>query len=214
MRRIFFGGTFDPIHVGHTRLAMECQRQLAAPFIFVPNGAPPHKDFPQVAVAQRLAMVELAVEELNRACVQPSFAVDRLEIDLAAPSYTIVTLSTLRQRYPDDDLFWLIGMDSLVHLESWHRWQELTEFANLLVVNRPGWQLPQSGLVANWLAPKFAELDDAKQLGKVILLSTTPLDIASSTLKPLLQQSDRGKFLLPESVRDYIVAHRLYPSVN
>jgi nicotinate-nucleotide adenylyltransferase len=214
MRRIFFGGTFDPIHVGHTRLAMECQRQLAAPFVFVPNGTPPHKEHPQVSLSQRLAMVELAVAELNRASAMDCFAVDRLELDLAAPSYTIATLRTLRQRYPDDDLFWLIGMDSLANLATWRQWQELTDFANLLVVNRPGWQLPQTGSVAEWLKDRWLELSRAKRSGNVILLTTTPLDIASSALKQQLEQTDCGKFLLPESVRDYIRAHRLYHSVN
>lgn len=219
MMRVFFGGTFNPIHIGHARLALECQQQLSVPLAFVPCGDPPHKARPDVTAAQRLAMVQLVVDELNAVVDQPYFSVESVEVELDQQSFTIVTLQNLRQRYPNDALFWLIGMDSLVNLASWHRWQELTDWANLLVVNRPGWELPRTGAVAQWLAPR---LEDAAELrsqgsvaqGKVVLLQTTPLDIASSALRQQLYGADFGKFLLPESVRQYVAAQRLYHSVN
>ena len=217
--RVFFGGTFNPIHIGHARLALECQQQLAAPLAFVPCGDPPHKAPPDVTAAQRLAMVRLVVDELNTVVDQPYFSVEPMEMELEQRSFTVVTLQNLRQRYPNVPLYWLIGMDSLVNLASWHRWQELTDWANLLVVNRPGWELPQAGAVAEWLKPRLEKAAKVRSQGsvaqgKVVLLQTTPLDIASSALRQQLCRADFGKFLLPESVRQYVAAHRLYHSVN
>jgi nicotinate-nucleotide adenylyltransferase len=214
MKRVFFGGTFDPIHVGHTRLALECQQQLAAPLTFVPCGDPPHKELTFASASQRLAMVNLAVDELNETVGAQKFFVERMEIDHDQPSFTVTTLENLRRQHPNDSLFWLIGMDSLVHLASWHRWQELVTFANLLVVNRPGWSLPHEGVVADWLRDRFIEQDKVAHCGGVVILPTTLLDLASTSLRQQLRQPDLGKFLLPESVRQFVAEQGLYHHVN
>lgn len=214
MKRIFFGGTFNPIHIGHTRLALECQQQLAAPLAFVPCGDPPHKSRPEVTAQQRLTMVSLAVDELNAAVKQECFSVEPLEMELDQRSFTLITLQNLRRRYPNDVLYWLIGMDSLATLAAWHRWQELTDWANLLVVNRPGWTLPEEGVIAEWMAGKLVTPEQADVHGNVVLLPSTPLDIASRILRQQLQKADFGKFLLPESVRQYVSAQGLYHQVN
>lgn len=209
MKRIFFGGTFNPVHIGHTRLALECQRQLGADLAFVPCGDPPHK-VPEVTPEQRMAMVELAVAELNAVVGGNHFSVEPIEMLCNERSFTINTLQRLRQSYPDDCLFWLIGMDSLVNIASWQRWRELTDWANMLVVNRPNWQLPTTGVVADWLADKQAGPDQTHRFGKVVLLETTPLAIASSVLRQQMQRADVGKFLVPEPVRQYVYEQRLY----
>lgn len=209
MKRIFFGGTFNPIHIGHTRLALESQQLLGAEFAFVPCGDPPHKA-PEIGSEQRMAMVALAVAELNAAVNGDHFSVEPMEVERRERSFTINTLQRLRNRYPDDSLFWLIGMDSLVNLASWHRWQELTDWANLLVVNRPNWQLPTSGMVADWLIGKQVPPDQPPSYGSVVLLETTPLAVASSDLRQQMQRADIGKFLIPESVRQYAYEQRLY----
>lgn len=214
MKRIFFGGTFNPIHIGHTRLALECQQQLVAPLAFVPCGDPPHKTRPEVTAQQRLTMVGLAVDELNAAVNQTCFSVEPLETEVDRRSFTLITLQILRHRYPNDTLYWLLGMDSLATLATWHRWQELTDWANLLVVNRPGWTLPAEGVVAQWLKGKLTSDEQAGLHGNVVVVDSTPLDIASRTLRKQLQKADFGKFLLPESVRQYVSAQGLYHQVN
>lgn len=211
-RRIFFGGTFNPIHIGHTRVALECQQQLDADLVFVPCGDPPHKALPEVSASRRLAMVELAAAELNATMGEARFSVDALEVESQERSFTLNTLQRLRQRYPQGPLYWLIGMDSLVNLATWYRWQELTDWANILVVNRPGWQMPSAGVVFDWLASKQGQ--EPKDHGHVVLADTTPLAIASSVLRQQLHKQDFGKFLLPESVRQYAYEQRLYHRDN
>lgn len=210
MKRIYFGGTFNPIHIGHTRLALECQQQIGGKCIFVPCGDPSHKRRPTVSAAQRLAMVSLATNELNSCAVGQPFSVEAFEVERTQHSYTLTTLQYLRKSHPQSCLYWLMGMDSLVNLATWHEWQSLTEFANLLVVNRPGWSCPKRGAVARWLNDRLAAPSHEALHGKVVLLETTPLAISSSQLRQQCLQADTGKFLIPEAVRDYIATHGLY----
>lgn len=213
-KRIYFGGTFNPIHIGHLRVALECQRQLDAEFSFVPCGDPPHKKSPEVAARQRLHMVKLAVAELNTAAGAESFFAEPMEVERSERSFTIKTVQSLRAAYPQDTLFWLIGMDSLVNFASWHRWRELVDFTNVLVVNRPGWQMPGHGVVGEWLQDKLVAPEAAPISGKVVMLETTPLAISSSNLRSQLHHADFAKFLIPESVRQYAYEQRLYCSNN
>jgi nicotinate-nucleotide adenylyltransferase len=211
---LYFGGTFNPVHVGHTRLALECHLRTGARVTFMPCGDPPLKTKPQIAVAHRLAMLDLAVAELNQQAAHPVFAVDPWETETSGPSYTFNTLQALRLRNPYGVLAWVIGMDSLTSLNQWYRWRELTDVANLLVVNRPGWQRPTEGEVAEWLTQRERPCALFSSSGGVAFLETTPLPLSSSQLRWQLADGFPGKYLIPDSVCDYIHRHQLYFSTQ
>ena len=223
--KLYLGGTFNPVHIGHTRLALECHLRTGAEVMFVPSGDPPHKTKPHVALDHRIAMLNLAVEELNlyvmeiaqEADVQstkPVFGVELWETEVPGPSYTLHTLRELRRRDPYAVLVWIIGMDSLVNLHQWHRWQELTDSANLLVINRPGWNRPRTGAVANWLSLRELPLEQLSASGGVAFLQTTALPLASSDIRWQLADGAPGKYLVPDPVCRYIHQHHLYLSTN
>lgn len=214
-RTLYLGGTFNPVHIGHTRLALECHLHTGAEVVFVPCADPPHKTAPVISSDHRLAMLRLAIEELNATVTgRPVFQLDLRELERGGHSYTVDTLSLLRQSQPHAVLVWVIGMDSLVNLNSWHRWRELTDFANLLVIDRPGWQKPVSGDVAEWLRERECAAEQFSVSGGVALLATTPVSVSSSELRRQLAQGMPAKYLVPEPVGDYIRAHQLYLSIN
>ena len=145
----YFGGTFDPIHNGHLRMALELSEQLQFDeFSLVPCHRPPHRESPGCSDRVRAEMVELAIADCD------SLRMDDRELKRDSLSYSIDTLRQLREEYGEQvSLCWCVGMDSLVNLSSWYRWRELLDFAHLVVVARPGWDLPESGEVAQWLLP-------------------------------------------------------------
>lgn len=214
-RTLYLGGTFNPVHIGHTRLALECHLHTGAEVVFVPCADPPHKAAPMISVDHRLAMLRLAIHDLNSTVDnRPVFHLDLSEMERGGQSYTIDTLSVLRQTQPHAVLVWIIGMDSLVNLNTWHRWRELTDFANLLVVDRPGWQKPVSGQVAKWLSDRECAAEQFAVSGGVAFLSTTPVSVSSSDLRRQLAQGMPPKYLVPEPVSEYIRVHQLYLSIN
>lgn len=210
--KLFIGGTFNPIHIGHARLALECQAQTSASLVaFVPCCIPPHKASPDISQAARIDMVERTVDELNAQIPgRAPFTVEAYELEREEVSYTVTTLQALRARYPNDSLLWVIGMDSLVSLNRWHEWRHLTNFANLLVVNRPGWQKPQSGEVVEWLRGREKPLHQLGSRGGVAFIETTALDVHSSVIRKQVSTGHSAKFLVPDSVCRYIEDRRLY----
>src|SRR5438046_5526680 len=144
------GGTFDPVHYGHLRLADDVRAALALPEVrLIPAGDPPHRSAPHASASDRLAMLELARAEF------PSLAVDPREIHRGGKSYTILTLKALRADDLRRPLLWIIGADSFIGLPQWHRWQELFNLDHLIVAERPGLLLDQAlpvALVPEWKA--------------------------------------------------------------
>lgn len=202
------GGTFDPIHIGHLRPAIEARDELGlAEIRLIPNHIPPHRANPLCTSEQRLAMVRLAAAE-NR-----HFVVDERELQRDTPSYTIDTLIALRHELPDTPLCFLMGMDSLLSLPSWHRWQELLDYGHLVVSVRPGWQPDYSAEVAQLLACHHTT--DASALhrrlaGQIWLANNQPIELSATRLRALLHAGQDPRYLLPESVAEYIDQQRLY----
>ena len=206
-----FGGTFDPIHFGHLRPALELLEALSLQrLLLVPSAVPPHRDEPHATAGQRLAMLKLAVGE------QQGFVVDERELRRCGPSYMVDTLASLREETGETPLCLLLGLDAFLGLPGWHRWQELLELAHIVVTHRPGWALDETSMPqalrqamqGRWLADASALRLQAA--GGVLLHGVTQLDISATDIRARIADGKSANYLLPESVWQYIQQHHLY----
>lgn len=207
-----FGGTFDPIHFGHLRLAEEATEVLALAGVrFVPAGRPPHREGPGVSAADRLAMVRLATSGNAR------FTVDAGEVESDAPSYTVPTLERLRRELgAERPIVLLLGADAFSALPTWHRWQDLLELAHIVVAHRAGRAPEAAELPAELVQACVARHADSPVLlreapaGRVLALPMTPLAISATDIRARLAAGRSARYLLPPEVLDYIRSRRLY----
>jgi nicotinate-nucleotide adenylyltransferase len=209
-----FGGTFDPVHFGHLRLAEEATDLLGLSGVrWIPAGQPALRDTPRIGPRQRLDMVRLAIAG------NPRFELDPAEVDTSAPSYTVPTLERLRRSDAcgaDRPLVLLVGNDTFAGMVEWHRWEHLFELAHIAVAHRPGYSIDPERLPPE-LATVFHHRlrEDPAQLasapaGYLITLAMTPLDISATRIRSLLSKGASPRYLLPESVLAHIHEHRLY----
>ncbi len=205
------GGTFNPIHNGHIQTALELQQRLQVDTLrLMPSARPPHREQPAQSDQQRIDMVELAI------AAYPQLVIDCREFSRDGFSYTVDTLAVMRQELGDDcSLMFCAGMDSLVNLPAWSRWQSITDYAHLVIAARPGWSLDQisHSALQQWLAQRTVSSVEALHqtpAGKVMMVSLTPYDISSSAIRRGLQQGrDMADYVAP-AVLQYIQQHRLY----
>jgi nicotinate-nucleotide adenylyltransferase len=203
------GGTFNPVHFGHLRSAVELVEHLGlAQLRLMPAAVPPHRELPGCSAEHRAAMVELAIRGESR------LLCDRRELARSGPSYSIDSLIELRAELgADTPVLLVIGCDALLGLADWHRWRELLDYAHIVVLARPGWQLPEAGELGAWLARHRAAdqcpLREAPS-GCVHVEALRPLDISATEIRALLQSGKSVRYLLPEPVLDYIATHGLY----
>lgn len=208
------GGTFDPIHYGHLRLAEEMAEVLELQQVrILPAGQPPHRGQPRAAAHHRLEMARRAVAG------NPRFVLDAREIDKASPSYSVETLGALRQELPvGTPLVLFMGADAFMGLTTWHRWRELLDLAHLAVAHRPGfssavWEdaLPEPlrKLLATRRSEQPAELLE-RPGGRILLHAITQLDISASQIRARALRGQSLRYLLPDSVIDYINENHLY----
>ncbi|MCX9154717.1 nicotinate-nucleotide adenylyltransferase [Niveibacterium sp. 24ML] len=205
------GGTFDPIHNGHLRLAEEAVTQLGLGRIrLIPAGRPAHRGAPGASAAQRLDMVQLAAAE------NPRLEVDAAEVLSEAPSYTVPTLERLRAELGDArQLVLLLGADAFAGLPSWHRWTTLFELAHIAVATRPGHTLELAALspaLAEQCRQRESAADalQARPHGCIVRFPITALDISATAIRTLCARRESPRYLLPEGVVDYIAQHGLY----
>jgi len=206
------GGTFDPIHFGHLRLAEELAQQLElAEVRFIPSGRPWHRDAPGAMPEQRLEMVRLAIAG------NPRFRLDGCEVSSAAPGYTVEILSKLRQELgADRPLCLLVGADAFLGLATWHRWQALFELAHIAVAQRPGFPLLLEHMEDTLRTAVEGRMSsDPQQLqttscGKVLACPITPLDISATRIRAAIKAGKSPRYLLPDAVVDYIQTNHLY----
>jgi nicotinate-nucleotide adenylyltransferase len=207
-----FGGTFDPIHYGHLRTALEVLQRLSLTKVcFVPCANPPHRDAATVAGASRLDMVRAAVAD------QSSFVVDDREFKREGPSYSVDTLGSLRSENPSVSLCLLMGMDSFLGLPDWYHWEDIMTLAHIVVAHRPGWRVPEEGVLGELLRERgtdeVASLHDSP-CGRVFVTPVTQLEISATQLRASLMAGVDPKFLMPDSVRQIIIESGCYVEAN
>ena len=203
-----FGGTFDPIHYGHLRTAFELLQALDFETVrFVPCGDPPHRGVTFAPAELRLKMVQLATRG------EPGFIVDDRELRRDGPSYSIDTLQSFRAEFPDRSLCLITGMDAFLGLPTWHRWDEILDYAHIIVAHRPGWKAPDIGVLGELIMEhgthRVDELHAAKS-GLVHIHAVTQLEIASTEIRDLVAAGRDPRFLMPDDVRDAILDMGLY----
>jgi nicotinate-nucleotide adenylyltransferase len=209
IRRIgLLGGTFDPVHFGHLRSALEVRDWLGLDELrLIPSARPPHRDRPGASAEQRLEMVRLAVAGAQ------GLSVDDRELLRARPSYTVDTLESLRQEMgPAVGLYLILGWDAFCGLPSWYRWETLLELASLVVLQRPDYDLEAPEVLKDLMAARSVAGPAGSQApaGEILLLTQTPLAISASLIRSLLAQGRSPRYLLPDAVLDYIEINGLY----
>jgi nicotinate-nucleotide adenylyltransferase len=211
------GGTFDPLHIAHLRLALEAREALGLSEVsLIPAGTPALRAVPQCAAVHRLAMAESAVAGI------PGFSVDPGEVLAAAgnptPSYTVATLERQRRQHgAQRPLVLLLGADAFARLEQWHRWRELFELAHIAVATRPGHEMKvkvgvgETALDAEYSARcgNAADLAGAPA-GRIVPFAITALEISASAIRQRLAQGLSVRYLVPDAVLDYIESHQIY----
>ncbi|MGR9012617.1 MAG: nicotinate-nucleotide adenylyltransferase [Gammaproteobacteria bacterium] len=204
-----FGGTFDPVHYGHLRSALEVKDIFGLDEVrFIPCANPPHREQPTASAKMRLQMLRLAIRN------QPGLKIDTRELDRyelrQAPSYMVDTLDSLRQEFPDKPLLLFIGTDAFKYLTGWHQWQRLFDYAHVVVMTRPGFKTQQ--LDDFFKARLVIDIKGFAQAGagKLCFQQVTQLDISATSIRDLIARKQNPGFLLPDAVIEYIKKHQLY----
>lgn len=202
------GGTFDPIHFGHLRPALELLQELGLDHVrLLPAHVPPHRDVPHATPAQRRRMVELAVRD------QPGLCLDDRELQRDGPSYMVDTLQSLRGEMGARPLCLMLGMDAFTSLPGWHRWEELIELAHLVVMRRPGWEASDEGplgaLIRSRQVGQAAELARSAA-GGLLFCTVTQLEISATYIRRQLSQGMNPRYLLPDRVLGYLRDEHIY----
>lgn len=203
----YLGGTFDPIHFGHLRLAEELYEQLQLTGVnLLPCHIPPHKASPQVNAVTRSQMLSLATED------NPNLHVDLRELSRSTPSYTIDTLRELRAENPDAPIIFAIGMDSFLSLHRWHEWQQLLNYCHLVVFSRPGYDFnvptPLQSITSKIVSSHTALHQHTH--GLIWCYQHLILNISSSDIRENQRQSRSNRYLIPSKVLQYITDNSLY----
>lgn len=191
MKLGIFGGTFNPPHVGHLIVAESVRDQMQLDRIFfVPSASPPHKQDPAIAVpSARLQMTRLAVAGNTR------FEVSEIELDREGPSYTIDTVAGIADLYPRGNLLLIIGVDNLLEFDSWKSPREILQKADLVVMTRPGFQIPDAK-------------NEFIRASKIV--HVPPIGISGTDIRRRIRMGRSIRYLVPEAVEDYILRRGLY----
>ncbi len=200
------GGTFDPVHQGHLSIAEYLLTNCHLKEIqFIPCFQPPHRRTPQASAQHRLKMLNLALQN------HPFLVVNDIDYQRPGPSYMVDTLAILRQQQPYISWCLILGMDAFLSLNQWRQWEMLLKLANIIVVNRPGYSLPNEVWQRNLLIE--TQINDAKELprhlcGKVLFIDVPPSRISATDIRHYF--NTLGQIDLPPAVYDYIQKNHLY----
>ncbi|MCI0504743.1 MAG: nicotinate-nucleotide adenylyltransferase [Gammaproteobacteria bacterium] len=208
-----FGGTFNPVHWGHIRTALELRKALAMDvMLMVPCGIPPHREEPDINPQIRLAMLNSAVSGYSE------LRVDDRELKREGPSYTVDTLRSLRDEKGNIPLALCVGVDAFIFLDTWHQWKNLIELAHIVVAHRPGW--PVESLTQKVSAPLLKMLHDhtvtdnallhRTPAGYVLMQKVTDIPISSSDIRHCIARGKSIADMVPQQVLQIIERNNLY----
>lgn len=200
------GGTFDPIHKGHIACGHHVANWLNLDeVILLPAHIPPHKQTTSASALHRAAMVKCVCQQ------DVLFKSDNRELERQTPSFTVETLTEIKKQKPSSRLYFIIGMDSLLALTTWKKWQQILTLCNLVVNPRPNYhlsQLSRSDLAL--LSPYLKNNDQYASFGQILFSPPLEQNVASSIIRPLIKQNNNWQSYLPSSVAHYIKHHQLY----
>lgn len=200
-----YGGTFNPVHYGHLRTALEVHELFSLQELrFLPCAQPAHRAEPEVSAAKRLHMLQLAIKK------HPQFSCDTRELERPGASYMIDSLASIRAEISDQPLLLFVGQDAFNGLSGWHRWQELFDYAHIVVMTRPESRLET---LIDFYRDK--QVYDRRSLkvcpsGKIYFQYVTQLDISATFIRQIFADKKDSSFLLPVSVIEYIQENNLY----
>lgn len=206
---VIYGGTFDPIHHGHLRLAVELRERLGVSEVsLMPCHVPPHRDVPGATSEQRVALLELAIAD------EPGLTLDDRELSRDEASYTAETLRQIRAELgPDQPLAMVLGTDSFAGFDRWQEWQLIPELAHIVVVRRPGPGLVPGSAPARLLEERSVTRVEAlfeTPCGHVLELDPPLLDISATGIRDRILSGRSPRYLLPDSVWREIRSQGLY----
>ena len=203
-----FGGTFDPVHFGHLRPALEVQQALGLNQVrFIPAGQPPHRETPYASTPQRLSMLRIAIDD------QPGFVVDERELRREGPSYMVDTLASLREEVGQTPLCLILGYDAFLGLPGWHQWNSLIELAHLVITHRPGWNHDELDDALQSLVKQCetgVERLSEQAAGGLLFVPVTQLDISATIIREQIRAGQDIRYLLPDTVYRIIREQKLY----
>ncbi|MEZ5585335.1 MAG: nicotinate-nucleotide adenylyltransferase [Candidatus Competibacteraceae bacterium] len=204
------GGTFDPVHYGHLRAALEVLEELGlAQIRFIPSRQPPHRNQPYATPEQRLTLLREAVAG------QSGFVVDERELHRDGPSFMADTLLSLRAELGAQPLCLLLGMDAFNDLHHWHRWREIPDAAHIVVLYRPGYDLTHSQALGDLVMQRRIRHPHRlceQPAGTILFQPITQLEISATRIRELLAQGRSPRYLMPDSVWHIIRDQGLYRS--
>ncbi|MDG1987453.1 MAG: nicotinate-nucleotide adenylyltransferase [Halieaceae bacterium] len=205
-----FGGTFDPVHNGHLKIASEMLRLLnLSELRFIPCALPSHRNLPLVSACDRAAMLDLAIE------TEPRFVCDRREIDRIGPSFTIDTLVEIRKELgPSCPLIFLMGSDAVHSIDAWKQWKLLLNYTHLFIVNRPGVPMRFPSHIWEWVkmyqVSNLSFLDSTSN-GHIFITPANALEVSATEVRNMLgRRLLHVNRLLPSSVFDFVKQNDLY----
>ncbi|GAB4412152.1 MAG: nicotinate-nucleotide adenylyltransferase [Thermodesulfovibrionales bacterium] len=209
-----FGGTFNPIHYGHLRVAEEVRERIGLKkILFIPSGIPPLKVEDLAPARHRYEMARLSID------TNPLFQVSDIECRRPEKSYTVETLASLKDAHPEREFYLILGIDSFLDIPSWYQPERLMGFTNFVIVSRPGFRFSilstritiDADILSGLDAGNIESYKTVHASGReIFLLNVTSIDISATAIRRLVRNGMSIKYLLPESVESYIISNRLY----
>ena len=201
-----FGGTFDPVHNGHTKIIQNLLELIPFDEIkVIPNGQPPHRTS-VCSNNDRLEMVNLAFKGINK------ISVDEREIHRKGPSYAIHTAREVLEEYHQDNIIWIMGSDAFSEIDTWFEWEDFFNTINILVMARPGSEIDSTSMAGTLVQERqTSNIDDLSHgAGKILIVEIDPINISSTQVRSNLAAGETVNELILEDVSDYIDSGKLY----